>query len=120
MIQCFSSTNLKGRSYDGHDWERPAGKMDRISIICDGTGSSRKCQIIISKPKMNDDVYHLTSYHSTYTTNQKVARFLERTTYGPRRIDLSSWDTGIDLQYAMTSWVKDQIYNKVFSNPIYK
>ena len=116
MIQCFSSMNLKGRSYDGNDWERPAGKMDRLSITCDGTGSSRRCQIIISKPKPSDDVYHLTSYHSSYTTDQKVARFLERATYGTRRIDLSSWDTSINLQYAMTNWVKDQIDNKVFSN----
>lgn len=119
MLQCCS-LKKKGRSYDGHDWERPAGKMDRLSITCDGTGSSRKCQIIISKPKANDDVYHLTSYQSTYTTNQKVARFLERATYGARRVDLSAWDTSIDMQYAMTNWVKDQIYSKVIHNPSHK
>ena len=44
---------------------------------------------------------------------QQVSRFLERTTYGPRRIDLSSWDMTINIEEGMAQWVKDQINNKV-------
>ena len=43
---------------------------------------------------------------------QQVSRFLERATYGPRRIDLSSWNMTMNIKEGMVQWVKDQINNK--------
>lgn len=87
--------------------------MERLSVFCGRDDSIRKCQISISRPRNSNDAYYLTSYQSNYTMQQQVSRFLERATYGPRRIDLSSWNMEINIEEGMAQWVKDQINNKV-------
>ena len=89
-----------GRSYDGNDWERAAGKYDTLSWDCsagDGT-------CLVTLPDTDTQVYRLTSYLHTLTAEQTSARFFERASFGPTSGLLSVATNEAN----MASWIQTQ------------
>ena len=110
-----------GRSYGGHDWEVVSGPEFRNQYKCGidpvFSATERYCQIILQKPTSGADAtYSLTSYMSSLSDTDKIARFLERTTFGATRGDIAAFqqlqeETAGGLRLAQATWVKDQILN---------
>lgn len=125
-----------GRTYGGYDWESVAGPEIRATYTCgvDPTVSStqRYCQLVLDHsaplssfngnqgllPSSRIDaayVYYLTSYESSLSDRDRIARFLERTTYGPTRSDLDNFQQRLDntegksLPLAQAQWVQEQM-----------
>jgi hypothetical protein len=100
-------TNLKpvGRSYDGYAWEASAGEFSRLAWSCSGSSC------VANLPDLPaGSVYQLTSFDAPQQFQgsiDKIARFLEQTTFGPTRAALKSFDT-TNLPNAFANWVRDQ------------
>ena len=88
-----------GRSYDGNDWERVAGKYNTLEYTCDGGGS---CTVDL--PDWETNTYFVTSYAYTLTPSQTSVRFFERASFGASPSMLSEATT--ELQ--MAQWIRDQ------------
>jgi len=98
-----------GRSYNGNDWERVAGANDKLDYTCevDETISSDKlCQVNL--PIYENTTYYLTSYNHTISDKNKVARFLEKSTFGVTPADLKAWDYN-DTDASIGKWVEEQM-----------
>jgi hypothetical protein len=93
-----------GRSYDGNDWERVAGKYSALEYTCDGSGSC-----VVTLPDIVTQSYYLTSYVYTLTSKQTSARFFERASFGATPDMLTMATTTVD----MANWIKDQFDESV-------
>jgi hypothetical protein len=91
-----------GRSYDGHDWERVAGKYNTLSYTC----ANGECTVEL--PDENQS-YYLTSYAYTLTPSQTSSRFFERASFGatPSMLSLATDEA------SMASWIRDQLDENV-------
>ena len=82
------------RSYNGHDWERHAGRdgvqQQSVKIQCETVG----CILSLPTPGPGQ-VYTLTSYFSSTESSHlnQYARFLEQATFGATRRDLEYLET---------------------------
>lgn len=112
-----ASTNYipVSRSYDGNDWEAPPGIHSGLSIVCgkDVSSGLRKCQVTI--PVASNDVYFITKYANEISDKAKVARFLERATFGPTLPEINAFDE-TNLEQSMAEYVRDQIATPVGSH----
>ena len=103
------------RSYDGNDWEAAAGIHSNLSIFCgrDVSSGIRKCQLPI--PVASNDVYFITKYRNEISDKARVARFLERSTFGPTLSEINAFDE-TSLEQSMAEYVRDQIATPVGSH----
>jgi len=93
-------TNLKpvGRSYNGNNWESAPGDFSRLVFNCNGW-----CAVRLPRPP-NGRVYVLRSsdYGHELRPDDRVARFLERATFGPTKADIQDFTSP-------EAWMKKQI-----------
>ena len=100
-----------GRSVDGNDWERPAGKGGRqVEYLCGEAGNSganfaegeNLCQVTLpmtSKTLGNGTLsklnapYFMTYYERSLTIRNELSRFLHKTTFGPTRNELDALES---------------------------
>lgn len=87
-----------GRSYDGNDWERVAGKYSALEYTCNGD----TCTVDLSDWESN--TYFVTSYSYTLIPSQTSARFFERASFGasPSMLSLATTEA------QMAEWIRDQ------------
>lgn len=86
------------RSYSGGSWEAYAGNFASVQFDCSG-GS---CQASPPAPP-EGRVFILKSYSPpSYSGNDLSARFLEKTTFGPKRDEIASFGSP-------ESWVESQV-----------
>lgn len=93
-----------GRSYDGHHWERVAGKYSSLEYTCTTSGV---CTVELDD--WEENTYYLTSYAYTLTPGQTSARFFERASFGATSSMLSLATNVAD----MANWVRDQLDESV-------
>jgi len=74
------------RSYSAHDWEAAPGPKAAPSsgIVCGDTA----CSVDLPPPSSGSYVI-MTKLTSTLTDEEKIARFLEMTTFGPQRAEIN-------------------------------
>jgi hypothetical protein len=101
------------RSYNAHDWERVAGPDATLQIECFAEASTRMCLLYIAPNQ--GDTYFLTKYNHIITDKERVARFLEMTTFGPTPTDLTSFDYG-DIDHSMALAVQNEMSKPVGSH----
>lgn len=77
-----------GRSYDGYDWETVAGPYDRIIYNC--TVKQKFCQVIVpsTKDDSNETFFILSRFVHKLKVDEKIARFLEKSTFGTTLTEL--------------------------------
>jgi hypothetical protein len=98
------------RSYNGNDWERVAGPEVNLQYTCEvdtSFSNDRLCQTFV--PVGEGLVYHLTAYDHDIKDRSKVARFFERTTFGPTTAELDAMEKNINLLDSMALWVENQV-----------
>jgi len=88
------------RSYDGYGWEASAGEFaSLLNFTCD----SSLC--FVSLPPPSDGYYQLTTFQTpNYSEDDVLVRFLEQTTFGPTRADLSEASKSSSL----AQWIQNQ------------
>ena len=89
-----------GRSYDGYDWERVAGRYDTLPFDC--TAADGTCTVTL--PNTDAQPYYLTGYLHALTDDQISARFFEKATFGPTSALLNRATNEAD----MAGWIQDQ------------
>ena len=102
-----------GRSYDGFDWETVAGPYNTLPYTCE----SNYCKVIIPEadPALNQ-IFVLSRFQHELPLRDKVARFLERTTFGITIEDLTDLEENIKSKFnndtfaAYTDWIQKQMY----------
>lgn len=105
-----------GRSYDGYEWESVAGKEENLDYHCHEPSLSHPCEVYLPIDSNNSSSYYLTVYDHAVSPRAEVARFLERTTFGPTTGEINAWDYGVSKPLGMANWVTDQIDNKGISS----
>jgi hypothetical protein len=106
LVEVSSTDDIKpiARSYDGNDWEPYAGDFAYATFAC----YSGACNVDSVTQKTGGYRYFLTS--STHVLSNdalKKARFLEKTTFGPTKADISAFNGDA------ANWVKDQVNSAV-------
>jgi hypothetical protein len=101
-----------GRSYDGNSWERVAGLEETLDNICVDNVLSGHCDVDL--PFENDPIaeYYLTKYNHSTSERAELARFLQRSTFGPTTAEINGWDSSSGLVNSMANWLLDQIENQ--------
>ena len=106
-----------GRSYDGNNWERVAGKHSELSYDCsanDGTCS-------VTLPEVSTSKYYMAAYKYELTGKQSWIRFMEKAAFGatPQAIidqanqfDVSDMATYIETQLALTPTSHREYFRK--------
>ncbi|KAL3922848.1 MAG: hypothetical protein SGILL_001983 [Bacillariaceae sp.] len=75
-----------GRSYSGFDWEASAGHFAAYDWKCT---SGNSCTVYLPDPAMGRSYMLITYEHThSYTQYDAIARFLEKTTFGPTRDEI--------------------------------
>eukprot|EP00586_Coscinodiscus_wailesii_P000799 CAMPEP_0172487324 /NCGR_PEP_ID=MMETSP1066-20121228/16359_1 /TAXON_ID=671091 /ORGANISM="Coscinodiscus wailesii, Strain CCMP2513" /LENGTH=2416 /DNA_ID=CAMNT_0013253867 /DNA_START=62 /DNA_END=7312 /DNA_ORIENTATION=+ len=91
-----------GRSYEGNDWESSAGRYARLIYKCE----SNQCEVNLPK----EHIYHLTCYQHSLSKEDTVARFLEKTSFGPTKRHIDTWDySKDDLNPSFAKFVQDEL-----------
>ena len=67
-----------GRSYDGKNWERVAGKHSGLVYSCSGNYCT------VDLPDTDTTEYYMAAASYELTDRQKTARFLEKASFGPQ------------------------------------
>lgn len=88
-----------GRSYNHHDWEQYSGHFSNILFSCDEEEPA--CFVNLPKPEEGYN-YILTSYDHSLPEKDVAARFLEKTTFGPRRSEIASFTSPLE-------WIQKQM-----------
>jgi hypothetical protein len=101
LVEVSPTDEIKpiARSFDGNDWESYAGDFAGTTFSC----VSGTCSIGSVSQKAGGYQYVLTSFTHSLSNDQKKARFLERTTFGPTKDEIIAYDEDA------ANWVKDQI-----------
>ncbi|KAL3921613.1 MAG: hypothetical protein SGILL_002661 [Bacillariaceae sp.] len=74
-----------GRSYGGQQWEASAGPFSAFDWNCGGAS----CTIDLPDPEFGRSFVLITYTHThSYTQYDEIARFLEKTTFGPTRDEI--------------------------------
>eukprot|EP00586_Coscinodiscus_wailesii_P017163 CAMPEP_0172518280 /NCGR_PEP_ID=MMETSP1066-20121228/290722_1 /TAXON_ID=671091 /ORGANISM="Coscinodiscus wailesii, Strain CCMP2513" /LENGTH=2420 /DNA_ID=CAMNT_0013300633 /DNA_START=56 /DNA_END=7314 /DNA_ORIENTATION=- len=98
------------RSYSAFDWERVAGPYAQDLQV---TGCSLDvCALEIPNlPNLNDGKFILMSFsHSLGSQEEQVSRFYHRTSFGPTKSLIESWNySASSLDSEMVSWVTKQM-----------
>ena len=95
-------------SYEGRPWEKAAGEYAALSLygqeFGDYTDGSQ-----MNLPGLDEgDKYYLTSYsHEISSDDDKVARFLETTTFGTTLEDINAM--GVLSDNTFQQWIENQI-----------
>jgi hypothetical protein len=98
---------LVGRSYSGKEWESYAGPFSSTTFDC--TGGSSTCSVTLPTPKTGRSyVMKQFSFPHSRSQDDLVARFLEKTTFGPTKDEIASFTTPAEwiasqLEQPMTS-----------------
>jgi len=108
-----------GRSYDGRNWERAAGKFSGLEFTCQNDDSQTRpgetCTVTLEDTDRRS--YFLTSYSYDLTARQYSARFFERSTFGANTAMLdqmtttANWGTCTTESQcvdAQTAWIGEQ------------
>ena len=108
-----------GRSYDGRNWERAAGKFSGLEFTCQNDDSQVRpgetCTVTLEDTDLRS--YYLTSYKYELTPRQYSARFFERSTFGANTAMLDEMSTAeewgactteSECVDAQTAWIADQ------------
>ncbi len=101
-----------GRSYDGFDWETVAGPYNTLPYTCE----SDYCKVIIPEvdPALNQ-VFVLSRFQHELPLRDKVARFLERTTFGITVEELTELEENVKSRFnndtfaAFADWIQKQM-----------
>ena len=93
-----------GRSYDGNNWERVAGRHSRLDYDCSAGGS---CTVTV--PNADIDDYYMAAYTYTLNAGQSYARFMERASFGALPSDFQTVaDSGSFDATDMADYITDQ------------
>lgn len=91
------------RSYTGFNWEASAGEFSTLKFEC----TKDVCYTTLPTPPTGA-YYQATTFSAPPRSNADViARFLEQTTFGPTRSDISTF-SGDASNLAMAKWVEAQ------------
>ena len=122
LTRLVSSVHVPiARSYDGRAWQLTAGAyLSTTTLTCDG--AEEEC--IISGLDGIEGEYYLTSYHRpSVSSDVLAARFLERTTFGPKVEEIQSLSASIstlgtddDGREALAAYTHNQIYDTPISS----
>ena len=93
-----------GRSYDGKDWERVAGRHSELLYICPGS-SGGDCEVTL--PDVSSAKYYMSAYKYELTPQQSWIRFMEKSTFGPTQAALAAQSSYFSTD-AMASWIENQ------------
>jgi len=97
------------RSYDGFSWEIAGGTFAASlsygdAFFCYENG----CQFFLPSIEANE-AYYLTPYSHSRTEQDEIVRFLETTTFGPRKDEINSFSTDYTGEYKFSQWMMDQM-----------
>ena len=122
LTRLVSSVHVPiARSYDGRAWQLTAGAyLSTTTLTCDG--AEEEC--IMSGLDGIEGEYYLTSYHRpSVSSDVLAARFLERTTFGPKLEEIQSLSASIstlgaddDGREALAAYTHNQIYDTPISS----
>eukprot|EP00571_Detonula_confervacea_P017647 CAMPEP_0172312770 /NCGR_PEP_ID=MMETSP1058-20130122/18549_1 /TAXON_ID=83371 /ORGANISM="Detonula confervacea, Strain CCMP 353" /LENGTH=2999 /DNA_ID=CAMNT_0013026315 /DNA_START=101 /DNA_END=9097 /DNA_ORIENTATION=+ len=88
-----------GRSYDGHDWERVAGKHTDLDYGC----ANGLCSVTL--PNAHFVEYYMAAYKYELTGPQAWARFMEKASFGATAADTAGKaGTVAEMAAAITAW----------------
>jgi hypothetical protein len=106
LVEVTYSGFLKpvARSYDAFDWEAaPGAYSSLLTFQCGVESCTVELPVLAS-----GSIYQLTSFQKpSYSRSDESARFLEQSTFGPTRSDISMVNTG-DLGLSFANWIKEQ------------
>lgn len=97
-----------GRSYSGKHWEVAAGDFtSKVGFECIPNST---CSIELP-PLANGSVYQLTTFdHPNYSDRDIAARFLEQTTFGQTKAQITELlELDEDLSAGMVRWIEQQL-----------
>ena len=106
-----SSTLIKpiARSYDGNRWEATIGRgiSSMLQFDCDKSS----CTVDYLPESEEGSSYQLISWQHSLPKQDEVARFLERTTFGPTKREISDFldQMPSSSARAMAIWIHEQI-----------
>ncbi len=103
-----------GRSYHGFQWDRVPGTYVRLNYNCSTSISDGVCSVTLPELSNESEKFVLSRFVHKLTRNQKIARFLERVTFGTIRKDLNklkvlSINNNNNFYETFGHWVHQQI-----------
>ena len=127
LTRLVSSVHVPiARSYDGGTWQLTAGAyLSTTTLTCDeGGGADGAQECIVSGLDGVEGRYYLTSYHRpSVSSDVLAARFLERTTFGPKLEEIQSLSASIstlgtddDGREALAAYTHNQMYETPISS----
>lgn len=127
LTRLVSSVHVPiARSYDGGTWQLTAGAyLSTTTLTCDeGGGADGAQECIVSGLDGVEGPYYLTSYHRpSVSSDVLAARFLERTTFGPKLEEIQSLSASIstlgtddDGREALAAYAHNQMYETPISS----
>ena len=103
-------------SYDDGDWENAAGDFATALLHGQEFGDyAAGSHITLPDLGMNEG-YFLTSFSHSVSETDKVARFLETSTFGTTAGDLAAWDNVALTTATIKQWIQDQMNLPVTSH----
>ena len=94
-----------GRSYQGHRWE--PYHSDLVAPVPSFACDPMVCSLSLPTLPVGYS-YELVAYAHDLPWKDEMARFLEQTTFGPTRKELSEFDDTKDAALSMANWIMEQ------------
>ena len=93
-----------GRSYDGNNWERVAGKHSELSYDC--TAGDGTC--LVTLPEVTTSKYYMAAYKYELTGKQSWIRFMEKSAFGATQQAITDQANQFDV-LDMATYIESQL-----------